>query len=83
MFVAKFGISSAFNLIYVCYMQLVPTVFAATVFGAGNTVSRVVTIVAPVVAKIEGVFPLILTLIISIMAAISSFFMVTKQPRYV
>ena len=45
--VAKFGISAAFNMIFISFMELIPTIFTATVFGYGNTAARVVTILAP------------------------------------
>ena len=45
--VAKFGISAAFNMIYICFMELIPTIFTATIFGYGNTAARIITILAP------------------------------------
>lgn len=81
--VAKFGISAAFNMIYICFMQLIPTIFTATVFGYANIVARVFTILAPEIAEMKNIFPQILTQILTGLGAFSSMFILTKLPRFI
>lgn len=44
---AKFGISSAFTLNYICMTDLFPVLFASAAFGFCNFLARVFTILAP------------------------------------
>ena len=80
---AKFGISAAFCMVFVCFMELIPTMFTATVFGYGNTAARIVTVLAPQVAEIRGIFPHVLTSTLMVIGAICTFFIITKMPRFV
>ena len=48
---AKFGISGAFNVNYVCTVDVFPTLFMATALGFCNFFSRALTILAPEVAE--------------------------------
>lgn len=45
--VAKFGISAAFTLNYICMMDLFPVLFASSAYGFCNFLARVFTIFAP------------------------------------
>ena len=81
--ISKFGISAAFNMIYICFMELIPTIFTATVFGYSNTAARVVTILAPQIAEVKGVLPQIINLVLAGVGALSSFFIIQKMPRFV
>ena len=44
---AKFGCAASFNMCFIANAQLIPTLFASTVFGLCNCLSRAVTIMAP------------------------------------
>ena len=79
---AKFGISSAFNITYIGSVKLIPTLFAASVFGFSNVVARTVTIFAPVVAEIEGTFPICINIMFMVIAFITSFFVQVKLPKF-
>ena len=81
--VAKFGISAAFNMIFICFMELIPTIFTATLFGLGNTSARIVTVLAPPIAEIKGALPQIITLALVGIGALSSFLIIPKMPRFV
>lgn len=44
---AKFGVAAAFNMCFIAAVQLIPTIFASTVFGISNVFARTITILAP------------------------------------
>lgn len=69
---AKFGISSSFNMIYLASVSLIPTILSSTVFGYCNVVARVLTIFAPVVAEQAFPFPMILCVILVCIASVVS-----------
>ena len=80
--VSKFGIASAFNMNYISFMSLIPTVFVATVFGYANIMSRGVTILAPQVAELKGVWPNLITALFAAVAAVSSLLIVQNLPKF-
>ena len=45
--VARMGVSSGFNLLYIINTELFPTLFAATAMGICNFLARIVTIMSP------------------------------------
>ena len=49
--IAKFGVSGAFNGVYIGNVQLFPTLFAVTAIGIVNLVARVAAIFAPLAAE--------------------------------
>ena len=51
--IAKFGIASAFNIIYLAHDGLFPVMFAASSFGYCNFFARTFTIASPLLARIE------------------------------
>ena len=50
---SKFGIASAFNLIYLGNDHLFPITVVATAFGITNVPSRIATLAAPLVAELK------------------------------
>lgn len=58
--IARIGISSLFNLIYVSNVDLFPTLFAATAMGICNFLARIFTILSPQIAELEGSLPMVL-----------------------
>lgn len=48
--VAKFGIASSFNIIYVAHNKVFPVLFAATAFGICNFITRIFTSLSPILA---------------------------------
>ena len=50
---AKFGISCAFNIVYIAHGTVFPTMFAATSLGFCNFLARTFTIASPLLAKID------------------------------
>jgi len=66
---AKFGISSAFVIVYVATVDVFPTLFCATAIGFCNFFARVATILAPLIAEKQPPLPM---LIFTSMTAVGS-----------
>jgi hypothetical protein len=73
---AKFGISSAFNMSFIASIELIPALFAASVFGYCNVTARLVTMGSSVVAELDYPTPLIVVITAASTAAMASFFLV-------
>ena len=58
--VAKLGISSAFNILYVSHADIFPVLFSATALGFCNFVTRIFTGLSPIVAQLEEPIPMVL-----------------------
>jgi hypothetical protein len=43
---AKLGITSAFNMAFIAFMQLIPTILCSTVFGFCNVTARLATVLS-------------------------------------
>ena len=50
--IAKFGVSAAFNLVYIANAVLYPPSLAATAMGICNIFARIATVLAPEIAEI-------------------------------
>ena len=48
--IAKLGIASAFNILYVSHADIFPVLFAATALGFCNFVTRIFTGLSPILA---------------------------------
>jgi len=57
--IAKFGIASAFNILYISHADIFPVLFAATALGFANFVSRIATGISPVIAFMEEPVPMV------------------------
>ena len=80
--IAKFGISCAFNLVYLSAVSLIPTILSSTVFGLCNVPARVITIMAPVVAEQDAPVPMLICLVLVSCAIVVSQFIVEKLPKF-
>lgn len=58
--IAKFGISGGFVIVYVCTVDVFPTLFCATALGICNFLSRFLTILSPMVAEQPDPIPMVL-----------------------
>lgn len=47
------GVVTAFDLVYLVVNQLFPTIFLGTAYGACNIVGRFISIMSPIVARVE------------------------------
>lgn len=82
-FIAKFGISAAFTMNYISFVELTPTIFTATIIGYCNVTSRLLTILAPQLAELHGNTPNFVTLSIASASAIASLGIITKLPNFI
>jgi hypothetical protein len=80
---AKLGISSAFNMSFIASIQLIPAIFAASVFGYCNVLARIITMGSSVIAEMDYPAPLIVVISAASSAAIASMFLVQKLPKFV
>ncbi len=55
--IGKFGLSGAFNIVYLAN-SIFPVLYATTTMGICSLFSRGVTIFAPMIAEIEGPYPM-------------------------
>ena len=78
-FVSKFGISSAFNGMYLSSPMLFPPYLLSTSFAVCNVLARAATIVSPMVAELEGAVPMVLVLGMSILAMILVPFLIIQR----
>ena len=69
--ISKFGISAAFNLVYLGNGVLFPTLFTATSMGLCNIFARTASIASPFIAEIPGVTPMYIALAISAMTLVA------------
>lgn len=73
---AKFGISSAFTISFIASVQLIPTIFAASVFGYCNFSARIVTMMSSIVAELDEPTPLVISASSALGAALVSLFII-------
>ena len=52
------GSVTTFNLVYLIVIELFPTIFVATSYGACNIIGRAITIASPLVARAPNPIPL-------------------------
>ena len=72
---ANFGITSTFDLAYLINAELFPTIFLATAYGCCNIFGRFITILSPIIAKLDHPTPLIIMVIFAGLSAILSTFL--------
>lgn len=73
---AKFGMSSAFNMSFIASIELIPAIFAASIFGYCNVIARLITMGSSVVAELDFPTPLIVTISAASSAAFVSFLLI-------
>ena len=56
---AKFGISCAFNIVYITHTSVFPTLFASTSLGFCNFVARIFTTLSPLLSMVDQPTPMI------------------------
>ena len=78
-FLFKCGVSMVFISLFVIHQDLFHTKYLATSYGICNTVSRVVTLGAPIIAEIPNrTVPVGLMLALNIIALIAAYFLRMK-----
>ena len=72
---AKFGISAGFVIVYVCTVDIFPTLFCATAIGFCNFFARIATILAPEVAVRSAPLPMLIFTSMTSLGAVLSLFL--------
>ena len=81
--IAKFGISAAFNMVFLAFVALTPVQFTSSMFGLANFVARWVTFLAPLTAELEDKTGITINIICAFFASIVSLCLLVKLPRFV
>ena len=71
-FAARAGVAASFSICYLANAQIFPTSIAGTAFSVCNVFAKLVTIMAPLSAEIQGDLPTIIFTVFSALAAIFS-----------
>ena len=61
----NFGVTSTFDVAYLLNTEMFPTIFLGTAYGFCNIIGRFITILSPIIAKIEHPYPMIIMVIFS------------------
>ena len=56
---SKFGVSASFNMCFLAFIKLIPTMFCTSVFGLCNVLARITTMLAPLIAEQDYPTPLV------------------------
>ena len=80
---SKFGISASFNMCFISFVQLIPTIFSTRLFGFCNTPARLATVFAPVIASRDYPTPLLFNIVAVSLAAVSSLLIVNDLPKFI
>ena len=70
---ASFGITGAFMIVYLCMVDVFPTLFVSTAMGFCNFMARVMTIAAPIVAELAPPLPMSLFVSMTSLAVVLTF----------
>jgi len=76
--IAKFGISFAFNLVYVITPTLFPTDLCSTSFGVCNAFAMLSSVFSPMIAELKEPVPMLVYGFTSVAATFASIFLFTK-----
>lgn len=82
-FLAKFGVSASFNIIFVSYVQLLPSVYNTSAFSYSNMIARLFTVLAPVVANMKFPVPMVSAMFFLTSASLGNFLFSEEIPKFV
>lgn len=82
-FLAKFGVSGTYNILYVGYVKLLPTVYNNTAFGYSQIVANSVSMMSPVVANLKYPMPMMCGMISLSFALLCTLLINEKSPRFI
>ena len=77
--IAKFGLISGFNVIYIFHPKMFPTLFSMTSMGIMNIISRLFTIFAPFVAEMDEPIPMLTFTTLCFIAGTSALFLIEPE----
>ena len=70
--IAKFGVSSAYNLCFIGGSTLFPAIYTGMAMGYSVLMANLITILAPEVAEISGTWPMVFFFVICLIAIVAS-----------
>lgn len=71
--IANFGITSMFDMAYLINVELFPTIYLGTAYGACNILARFVSILSPKVGVLHHPWPMSILVIFSLIVGTASF----------
>ena len=71
----RYGISSAFNLVWIANSVVFPTLFTGTAMGICNVFARCATFFSPMLAEFPAPYPMVIFAILSSFGLVASFFL--------
>jgi len=80
---AKFGMTLAFDMIFVSFIYLIPTILSATVFGVSNSAARFLNAFSSLAAELDYVTMTIINLGFCTASIIAACFLKTKLPKFI
>ena len=80
---SKFGSAAVFNMCYIDFVVLSPTILTPTFFGLCNAFSRVFASTSSIFAEVDHTTSLSISVSFSLVQIIASIFLVTKMPRFI
>lgn len=80
---SKFGLAAAFNMAFINFVTLTPTILTATCFGFGNFFARLLTSTSSIVAEMDHVTALTISISFCVIQMIATYFLIIKLPRFV
>ena len=75
----RFGVSATISICYLANAQLFPAIFAGTAIGICNIFAKMSTIIAPMLAEVNGPAPMIVFAIITGIASLISWFLISGK----
>ena len=70
---ASFGVTGCFMIVYLCMVDVFPTLFVSTAMGVCNFTARVLAIAAPIVAELDPPLPMSLFVGMTFLAVLLTF----------
>lgn len=82
-FLSRFGVSASYVMVFVAFVQLIPSLYNSSVFGISNLVARIITILAPMVAEQPHPTPIVTSMFFLTTGIICAQLLVEKLPNTV
>jgi len=71
-----FAVTSAFDVAYLINVELFPTLYLSTAYGACNIIGRFISIMSPIFAFIPHPWPMVILVVFSAICAVATLFLV-------
>ena len=80
---SKFGSAAVFNMCYIDFVVLSPTILTPTFFGLCNAFARLFASMSSIFAEVDHNTSLQISISFSLVQIVASMFLVTKMPRFI